>query len=140
MSKKVKYAFLISFLMNVLLAGVLLGERFDREVPRRQRTENAAKELREPFRAQVLEKLERMRRETEPAREQIRAARDEAIRIWTAEPFDEAGYDREVSKISELRTDVAKRWAETFRELGISLPPEQRSRLVEVLKRPPAVQ
>src|SRR5215470_13770943 len=102
MNAKLKFAFLASLIVNVFLIGMLLGElphRIDEELSREDRMEKAIKAFPAPLRVQFQEKLARMREDSEPIRDQIRQAREEAIRILTAEPFDGAAYDRQVGKI-----------------------------------------
>lgn len=140
MNAKLKFAFLASLLVNVFLLGVLLGElphRFDEGVSREERMGKAIEKLPEPLRARFRGKLERMREGSEQLRDQIQEAREEALRILIAEPFDGTAYDRQVSKIHELYGQRAKRMAELVKEVAKDLPPEQRQMLAEVLKRPP---
>jgi uncharacterized membrane protein len=140
MNKKLKFVFLASILLNVLLGGVLLGElprRLDRSLSRQEQMDNAIKELPEPMRSRFRNKLEQTRKDAEPIRDQIREARNETIRVFVSEPFDEAAYDRQVSKISDLRVQLAKRMAASMKEAAKELPPEQRQALAEAFKRPP---
>jgi uncharacterized membrane protein len=142
MNAKLKFAFLASLLVNVFLIGVLLGElprRFDDRVSREERMEKALEKLPEPLRARFRGKMERMREGSEQLRDQIQAAREEAIRILIAEPFDGTAYDRQVSKIHELHGQRSQRMAEIVKEVAKDLPPEQRQVLAEVLKRPPSL-
>ena len=139
MNAKLKFAFLASLLVNVFLVGVLLGElphRFDEGLSREERMEKALEKLPEPLRARLRGKLERMREGSERIRDQIQEAREEAIRILIAEPFDGTAYDRQVSKIHELHGQRSQRMAELVKEVAKDLPPEQRQVLAEVLKRP----
>jgi uncharacterized membrane protein len=141
MTAKLKFAFLASLIVNIFLIGVLLGElphRFDERSSREERMEKAVAALPEPLREQFREKLQRMREGSEPIREQIHQAREEAIRILIAEPFDGAAYDRQVSKIHELHGQRSRRMAEIVKEVAKDLPPEQRQVLAEVLRRPPS--
>ena len=140
MNAKLKFAFLASLLVNVFLVGLLLGElphRFDERLSREERMEKAIEKLPEPLRARFREKLERMREGSEQLRDQIQEAREEAIRILIAEPFDETMYDRQVNKIHELYGQRSQRMAAVVKEVAKDLPPEQRQVLAEVLKRPP---
>jgi uncharacterized membrane protein len=140
MNAKLKFAFLASLLVNVFLVGVLLGElphRFDEGLSREERMEKAVEALPEPLRARFRGQLERMRGGSEPIREQIREAREEAIRILVAEPFDDTAYDRQVSKIHELYGQRSQLMAKIVKEVAKDLPPEQRQVLAEVLRRPP---
>ncbi|MGE0680227.1 MAG: Spy/CpxP family protein refolding chaperone [Candidatus Binatia bacterium] len=141
MNGKLKIAFLASILFNVLLLGVLLGalpHYFEKDHPRRQRIEKALKELPEPVQAQFREKMESSGEAGEPLREQSRRAREEAIRILIAEPFDESAYDRQISKINELRVQMATRMASIVKDVARDLPLKQREVLAEVLRRRPS--
>ena len=70
------------------------------------------------------------------SREQMRQARNEAIRLLVAEPFEEATYERQLIKVDELRRQRTKRMSDEMKELVKGLPPEQRSAVGEMLKRP----
>lgn len=138
MNKKLKGAFLVSLLINILLVGVLLGKlphRFEQGSSYQERMEKTLKELPEPVQARFREK---MRENGEPMREQIRAAREEAIRLLTTEPFDESAYDRQVNMINDLRVQRSKRMAGIVKEIAKDLPLEQRKVLAGMLRRPPA--
>ena len=140
MNKKLKFVFLASILLNVLLGGVLLGElprRLDRSLSRQEQMDKAIKELPEPMRSRFRNKMEQARKDVEPIRDQIQEARNETIHVFIAEPFDEAAYDRQVSKITDLRVQLAKRMAASMKEAAKELPPEQRQALAEAFKRPP---
>ena len=140
MNAKLKFAFLLSLVVNVFLVGVLLGElphRFDEGMSREERLAKATEALPEPLRTQFRGKMDRLREGSEPLREQIREAREEAIRILVAEPFDGTAYDRQVRKIHELHGQRSQRMAEFVKEVATDLPPEQRQVLAEVLKQPP---
>jgi len=141
MNAKLKLAFLTSLLVNVFLVGVLLGElprRFDEGVSREERMEKAIGKLPEPLQVRFRGEMERMREGSEQLRAQIQEAREEALRILIAEPFDGTAYDRQVSKIHELHGQRSQRMAELVKEVVKDLPPEQRQLLAEVLKRPPS--
>ena len=135
MNQKFKWLILLSLLLNVLLVGILFGQlprRIDRDGYRQQIMEQAIKKLPESAREPFRQKLEAMRAEAEPIRNQIREARDESIRIVIAEPFDEAAFDRQVNKINDLRVQMA----DILKEAAKSLPPDQRRALGETMKRP----
>lgn len=141
MNAKLKLAFLASLLVNVFLVGVLLGElprRSDEGVSREERMERAIGKLPEPLRARFRGEMERRREGSEQLRAQIQEAREEALRILIAEPFDGTAYDRQVSKIHALHGQRSQRMAELVKEVVKDLPPEQRQLLAEVLKRPPS--
>jgi uncharacterized membrane protein len=139
MNKPLKATLLASIILNVLLVGVFLGQLPNRIATGsffRQRMEGAINDLPEPARSRFRHKMEQARTEVQPIRDQIQEARNEAIRVFVAEPFDEAAYDRQVSRISELRRELAKRMAASVKEAAKELPSEQRQTLAEAFKRP----
>ena len=103
----VKLVFLASLVLNVLLVGVFLG-RLPRDVGfgRQQRLEQALKDLPEPTQTRLREKFKQMRASGDPLRDQIRLAREETLNILTADPFDEAAYDRHVNQIDDLQLQM----------------------------------
>jgi uncharacterized membrane protein len=140
MNKTVKLIFLGSMVLNVLFSGILLGQlpnRLGRDSFYQRRIDTAAMKLPEPSRAHFRQKMGQVRSEVQPLREQLQEARNEAIRAFTAEPFDEAAYDRQIGKISELRRQMSKRMAATMKEIAKELPLEERQALAEAFKRPP---
>jgi uncharacterized membrane protein len=142
MSKPIKLAFIVSLVVNLLLLGVILGQvpRGLEATPptRAQRTEEALKKVPEPAQSRFREKFAQMRASTDPLRQQIDEARTETLRVLSAEPFDEAAYDRQVAKIEELRGEMFKRMGKSFKQTAKELSPEERRMLADVLRRPAA--
>lgn len=139
MNKALKITLLASIILNVLFLGVLLGQlpnRFAMGSSFQQRMDAAINDLPEPARSRFRDKIEQTRKEVQPIRDQLQQARNETIRVFAAEPFDEAAYDRHVSDISELRVELGKRMAASMKQLATGLPAEQRQMLAEGLKRP----
>src|SRR5690606_20837 len=101
-----------------------------------QRMEEALKKIPEPTQSRFREKFAQMRAETEPLRRQIDSARAETLKVLGAEPFDEAAYDRQLSRIEELRDEMFKRMGRSFKQTARELSPEERRMLAEVLRRP----
>ena len=138
MSKTVKLVFLASLVLNVLLVGMLLG-RLPRDVGfgRQQRMDQALKDLPEPTQTRLREKFKQMRASGDPLRDQIRVEREETLRILSADPFDEAAYDRHVSRIDDLQLQIFKRMGQVVKEIAKELPPEERRLFAQILRRPP---
>src|SRR5215510_705725 len=139
MSKTVRLVFLASLVLNVLLVGVLLG-RLPSEVVgfgRQQRLEQTLKDLPEPTQTRFREKFKLMRAASDPQRDQIRVAREETLRILSADPFDEAAYDRHVSQIDDLQLQMFKKIGQTVKEIAKELSPEERRLFAKILRRPP---
>lgn len=140
MSKTVKLVFLASLVLNLLLLGVILGRvpsAFEGGSPRGQRMEQALKNLPEPVQKRIREKFDQIRAAGDPLREQMDRERAEALRLLSADPFDEAAYDRQVSKIEDIRLEMFKRMAGTVKQAAKELTPEERRMFADVLRRPP---
>jgi uncharacterized membrane protein len=139
MTRKFRVAFLVSIIVNVLLAGVILGalpHRFYGSPTSRERFRMDIDKLPEPARSRFREKIDAFR--NSPLRLQMTEARNEAIGLLVAVPFDEAAYDRQVGKINELRLQMSKRMADDMKDIVRDLPAEQRNAVAEILQRPPA--
>ena len=141
MTKAVKLAFLASLVLNLLLLGVILGQvprGLEATPPTRQsRMEEALKKVPEPTQSRFREKFAQIRAVNDPLRQQIDEARAETLRLLAAERFDETAYDRQVSKIEELRGEMFKRMGQDFKQTAKEFSPEERRMLADVLRRPP---
>jgi uncharacterized membrane protein len=140
MNRTLKLLFLVSLILNVLLVGVLMGQlprRLERGSFREQRMEQALKDLPQATQTRLREKFKQMRAAGDPLRDQLRAAREETLAILSAEPFDEAAYDRQVSKIDELQLQMFKKIGLVVKEIAKELPPEERRIFAQILRRPP---
>lgn len=139
MTKTAKLVFLASLVLNLLLLGVILGRMpsaFESAPPREQRMEQALKKLPEPAQTRLRDKFAQIRAAGDPLRGQIDQARAEALRLLSTEPFDEAAYDRQVSKIGELRLEMFNRMGQTIKQATKELTPEERRMFADVLRRP----
>jgi uncharacterized membrane protein len=141
MTKTVKLAFLASLVLNLLLLGVIVGQlpRGLAVTPstRQQRMEEALKKVPEPSQSRFREKFAQIRAAADPLRQQIDAARDETLRLLSADPFDESAYDKQVSKIEELRGEMFKRMGQSMKQTARELSTEERRLLADLLRRPP---
>ena len=138
MNRKLRIAFLVSIIVNVLLAGVILGalpQRFYGRLRSRDAISSAIDKLPEPARTRFRENLAAFRKS--PLRQELAEARNEAIRLLVAEPFNEPAYDRAVDKINNLRVQMSKRMSDDMKALIKGLPIDQRNAVAEILKRPP---
>jgi len=140
MNRTLKTVFLISLIVNVLLVGVLFGalpRSFGERHSFRERFKADIEKLPEPARTRLRESLEQGRKADKPVVEEIRSAREDALRIVAADPFDEAAYDRQVVKIAELRRGLFKHMSDNFKAVVKDLPVEQRKAVADIFKRPP---
>jgi uncharacterized membrane protein len=141
MTKALKLVFLGSLVLNLLLLGVILGQvpRGLETTPstRTQRMEEALRKVPEPAQSRFREKFAQIRAANDPLRQQIDEARAETLRLLAADRFDEAAYDRQVSKIEELRDEMFKRMGQDFKQTAKEFSPEERRMLADFLRRPP---
>jgi uncharacterized membrane protein len=141
MTKAIKLVFLGSLVLNLLLLGVILGQvpRGLETTPstRTQRMEEALRKVPEPAQSRFREKFAQIRAANDPLRQQIDEARAETLRLLAADRFDEAAYDRQVSKIEELRDEMFKRMGQDFKQTAKEFSLEERRMLADLLRRPP---
>jgi uncharacterized membrane protein len=67
----------------------------------------------------------------------MRKHQDEAVRLLGNDPFDEAAYDRQVTKIAELRLNMTKILSQAVKSASQDLSPLERQRFAAMLRRPP---
>lgn len=140
MSKSIKLVFLASLVLNIMFLGVILGHvprSLERSSSRQERMEQALKKLPAPLQARFREKLAEIRAAGAALRPESEAARAEALRLLAADPFDETAYDRQVSKIDDLREQMFKRMGQVVKQTVKELSPEERRQFADVLRRPP---
>lgn len=140
MTKRIKLAFVASLVVNLLLLGVILGKvprAFDAPPTRQQRMEESLNKLPEPVQTRIRETFAQIRTAGDPVRQEIDQARAEALTILSAEPFDEAAYDRQINQIDELRAEMFKRMGQVIKQTAKELAPEERRMLADLLRRPP---
>jgi len=140
MSKKVKMLLVASLVLNVLFAGVIMGNVFHRigwrSASKHDDRVLAAKLSPEKYKL-FTEVMGGARSECKQIRKQIRENREQVLGILTAPEFDEASFQREVDTLNDLRGQVADRLAVATLELARQFDPEERRLLGKYLERPP---
>ena len=137
MSKKMKILIFSSLLLNVLLAGVVIGDmshRFHKEYFVRKSVKEFALKLPADKAALFLETVERVHLDNQDAYNQIREARKEAMRLLSAPEFDESAYRLQVEKIHELRSLMKQRLADATIELAKQFNQKERKALAQHLR------
>jgi len=137
MSKKMKILIFSSLLLNVLLAGVVIGDvshLFHKEYFVRKSVQEFASKLPGDKAALFLETVERVHLNNRDAYNQIREARKEAIKLLSAPQFDEAVYRLQVEKIHELRSLMKRRLADATIELAKQFSQAERKALAQHLR------
>ena len=137
MSKKMKILIFSSLLLNVLLAGVVIGDvshRFHKEYFVRKSVKEFASKLPGDKAALFLETVERVHLNNRDAYNQIREARKEAMKLLSAPEFDEAAYRLQVEKIHELRSFMKRRLGDATIELAKQFSQKERKALAQHLR------
>ena len=137
MSKKMKILIFSSLLLNVLLVGVVIGDvshRFHIEHFVRKSVEEFASKLPGDKAALFVETVERIHLNNRDEYNQIRKAREEAMKLLSADEFDEAAYRLQVEKIHELRSLMKRRLADATIELAKQFSQEERKALSQHLR------
>jgi len=138
MSKKVKILIFSSLLLNVLLAGVIIGDvshRFHKEYFGRKSVKEFASKLPGDKAALFLETVKRVHLNNRDAYNEIREARNEAMKLLSAPEFDESAYRLQIEKIDKLRSLMKRRLADATIELARQFSQEERSALAQHLRR-----
>ncbi|HEU5464230.1 MAG TPA: periplasmic heavy metal sensor, partial [Candidatus Binatia bacterium] len=84
------------------------------------------------------QKFSEIRAAGDPVRRDLDGARAQALDMLSAERFDESGYDRQISRIEELRAELFKQMAVKIKQTAKELSPEERRMFADVLRRPSA--
>jgi uncharacterized membrane protein len=138
MSKKMKILIFSSLLLNVLLAGVVIGDvshRFHKEYFVRKSVQRFASELPGDKAALFLETVKRVHMNNQDAYNQIREARKKAMKLLSASEFDESAYRLQIEKIQKLRSLMKHRLADATIELARQFSQKERSALAQHLRR-----
>ena len=138
MSKKVKILIFSSLLLNVLLAGVIIGDvshRFHKEYFVQKSLKEFASKLPGDKAALFLETVKRVHLNNQDAYNEIREARNKAMMLLSAPEFDESAYRLQIEKIDKLRSLMKRRLAEATVELARQFNQKERSALAQNLRR-----
>ncbi len=139
MSKKIKIVVVASVVLNVLLAGVIIGNmahQMGRWSALRHDRAIAAKLSPEKYRL-FTEVMAGARSECKQIRKQIRDTRAQTLGILMAPEFDEQSFQREVARLRDLKGQVSDRMADATLHLARQFNPEERRLLGKYLERPP---
>jgi uncharacterized membrane protein len=136
-----KILLVASLVLNLLLAGVILGnvshhmgrKHFGFKQHEQKLVAKLPPEKQRLFR----DVMGRADSEREDIRRQIGETRERALSILIAPEFDERAFQVEVEKLQDLRGMIGQRLADATRELAKQFDSEERKVLGGYLKRPP---
>jgi uncharacterized membrane protein len=139
MSRKIKILVVASMVLNVLLAGVIIGNlthQMGRWPAFKTDRALAAKLPPEKYKL-FTEIMGGARSECKQIRKQIRETRTQTLGILMAPEFDEQSFQRETARLRELRGQVSDRMAGATLQLAKQFDSEERRLLGRYLERPP---
>jgi uncharacterized membrane protein len=139
MNRNLKIFLLASLLANALLIGIVAGQfshgRLGLDFLRpRTSWEEKLTTLPEETRQRVRQAMEKFQQDTKPLREELGQARKETAHLLETEPFDKDAWQNNFKHVQDLRAQMALRMADTIKELAKTMPLEQRSSLVNILR------
>ena len=141
MTRNMKILIVASLVLNLLLAGVIIGnvshhmgrKHFGSKQHEQKLVAKLPPEKQRLFR----DVMERAHAESDDIRKQIGETRERALSILTAPEFDERSFQAEVEKLHDLRGLKMQRLADATKELAKQFDAEERTVLGGYLKRPP---
>lgn len=140
MSNSLKIFLAVSVLLNVLLAGILIGT-FSHTFMGRMETGKRAlfflKDLPPEKRELVLGTMKELRSETAGTKKELDRKRNEIIDIFSAPEFDEKKFDQKAAEMHAIMGELAAKLAEATKKIAAGLNQEERKALGDVIRRSP---
>lgn len=136
MSKTIKVLLAASIILNVLLAGVVIGtysHGFRAKFSMRHDIDEALRDFPADKRALVTGTIESLRERTKETKKEIRERRREVVGILSAPEFDPELYDKKVAELHALMDELGNEFADTARDLALELDQDERKALAEVI-------
>lgn len=135
MKQSIKAFVIASVLLNILLAGIVVGQASRHFMPRpplpfAEKLDALPEEKRALF-EDVMKKTEN---DTQDLREALMDSRKRAGKLLKAEPFDRAAYMKEMQKGHELRGQMMQRMAASMADLAEKFTPEERAALAGMMR------
>lgn len=135
MKQSIKIFIITSVLLNILMAGVIIGLASKRFMPRpplpfAQKLEALPLEKRELFE----NSMEKAEADTEKLRAAFGESRKRAGQLLKTEPFDRDAYLKEMQKGHEIRGQMMRRMAGSVADLAEKFTPEERASLADIVR------
>jgi uncharacterized membrane protein len=137
MNRGLKLVFVVSLLLNLLLAGIVLGQA-GHHMMKGDSFEQRIAALPETDQKHLRETLRLIEQGVWDMRSRMDTHRQKAAALLVAEPFDAAAYKSEVNALAQSRNDMAKRLGDTIASRAAEASPAERALLAEKMRRPPS--
>jgi uncharacterized membrane protein len=140
MSKGLKIFLAVSVLLNVLLAGILIGAFSHTMLWRMDKGKRAfsfARSLPPAKRDMLIDTMKKMKNESRETRKKIKKARQEVLDAFSAPEFDPERFDRSVATLHALMKELTDEIAGETKKIALELSPEERKQLADMMRRGP---
>ncbi len=133
MNNRLKVFLLVSVLLNMLLAGAVLGHFLHRPPPP-DRGEEVSRIIKDPA---LKEQARKLFDRDGGKRGELRKAREATLDILTAEKFDAKAYINAMDKMHGMHESRRRNMAQEIAGIAEKLSREERVKLADILRRPP---
>ena len=139
MSRSLKAFIAASVLLNLLLAGIVIGNagRYAMGSRMRHTLQEMAATLPEDKRAHFEETLQRVQKDTDALRQQLSDARKKAVNLLKAPSFNKEAYLAQMQEVQRLHAQIMQRMVESVAQLAEQESPDERVTLADMLRHPP---
>jgi len=131
MSKNIKIIFTLSFLLNIILVGIILGGIYKPKRSNYFDKASVSSEVREVFKKNMHQNREEMRNSFK----EIKAYKDELKAIIIAEKFDEVAYSNTMKKIRDVKNLMSESKAQSLGKTLSTLSQEERKQAANLVLR-----
>ncbi|MBF0275448.1 MAG: periplasmic heavy metal sensor [Nitrospinae bacterium] len=138
MTKSLKLIIALSLLLNLMLAGIIVGFFTQRVIPHnaldRDEFLNSVN-LPEEKKKFFLNVMQSNRKEHMELRERVKEGREKLLDILSAKVFDEIAFENQAKEFQKLRGSLTDGFTDTMRSIGKEFTAEERKVVVEHLRK-----
>lgn len=132
MSQKFKTIFTVSIILNVLLLGAVAGMAVDRFMYGSWE-QMVSKDLAPETQNVMARTFQKSHEKIKGHYEEMRAARADLAKAFSARNFDERAYEDAVKRMNKARDKVMAQRFEAMKELAVELPQSEREKMAKQL-------
>lgn len=135
MNHPLKYIAAASLLLNVVLAGIFIGQA-GRSAMMHSPMDEMAASLPADKRQLLKTELQKAESDTAVQRDKLNEMRKKAASLLVAEPFDQKAYVEQWKAMHDQHGPVMQRIAEAVADVAAQCTPQERAALADILRRP----
>ena len=139
MSNALKSFVVCSVLLNLLLAGIVLGNagRYFVKSSKGYTWQEIEEALPVDTHPKFEKTIEQAERDTSEMRHQLSDIRKKELKILRADPFDKKAWGEQMQQIKQLRAQIMERMIEAVGQFSEQLSLEDRATLADMMRYPP---